>query len=110
MNIEREQILKKYAINQRDIFIFKWRVPQVLCEAPLSWGALTDTELVIRCALRAFENNELQQDFLKGKPHNVYKAIIDEVMDDLVDRHVALRDDMAIPYGDIIMNKYPHRE
>jgi len=91
---------------KRDIFVFKWRVPQVLCEAPESWGGLSDVELIIRCALKAFENNELLQDFLNGKQNNVYKAIIDEVMYDLAGRGIALKDHLSIPYGDIEMNRY----
>jgi len=106
MNEERHQILKRYSIGKRDIFVFKWRVPQVLCEAPESWGGLSDVELIIRCALKAFENNELLQDFLNGKQNNVYKAIIDEVMYDLAGRGIALKDHLSIPYGDIEMNRY----
>ena len=106
MNEERHQILKRYSIGNRDIFVFKWRVPQVLCEAPESWGGLSDVELIIRCALKAFENNELLQDFLNGKQNNVYKAIIDEVMYDLAGRGIALKDHLSIPYGDIEMNRY----
>lgn len=103
---ERHQILKEYSINQRDIFIFKWRIPQVLCEAPPNWGGLLDPELTFRAALKAYENQELQQDFLKGKPNNVYKAIMDEVMGDLVERRVAAGDDVAIPYAEIEMCRY----
>ncbi len=106
MNEERHQILKRYSIGKKDIFVFKWRVPQVLCEAPESWGGLSDVELIIRCALKAFENNELLQDFLNGKQNNVYKAIIDEVMYDLAGRGIALKDHLSIPYGDIEMNRY----
>jgi len=106
MNEERHQILKRYSIGKKDIFVFKWRVPQVLCEAPESWGGLSDVELIIRCALNAFENNELLQDFLNGKQNNVYKAIIDEVMYDLAGRGIALKDHLSIPYGDIEMNRY----
>ena len=106
MNEERHQILKRYSIGKRDIFVFKWRVPQVLCEAPESWGGLSDVELIIRCALKAFENNELLQDFLNGKQNNVYRAIIDEVMYDLAGRGIALKDHLSISYGDIEMNRY----
>ena len=106
MNEERHQILKRYSIGKRDIFVFKWRVPQVLCEAPESWGGLSDVELIIRCALKAFENNELLQDFLNGKQNNVYKAIIDEVMYDLAGRGIALKDHLSISHGDIEMNRY----
>src|SRR5205807_3030131 len=106
MNEERHQILKRYSIGNRDIFVLKWRVPQVLCEAPESWGGLSDVELIIRCALKAFENNELLQDFLNGKQNNVYKAIIDEVMYDLAGRGIALKDHFSISCGDIEMNRY----
>jgi hypothetical protein len=102
---ERREILRLNHINDRDIFIFRWRIPQVLCEAPRAWGALTDVELITRARLLGYQNNELEQDFLVGKPHNVYKALIDEVMTDLVDRRLAVRED-TIHYGEIEMQKY----
>jgi hypothetical protein len=43
---------------------------------------------------------------LEGKPHNVYKALIGEVMTDLVDRRIAIREEETINYGDIQMLKY----
>jgi hypothetical protein len=103
---ERQQILKANYINERDLFLFKWRVPQVLCEAPESWGGLTDIELIFRSALGGFENYELMQAFLRGKGHSVYKAIIDEVADDLVRRRIVVKEDMTIPYEDFDMNRY----
>jgi hypothetical protein len=36
----------------------------------------------------------LQEDFLKGKPNTVYKARIDEVMEDLLERDVAAKGEM----------------
>jgi hypothetical protein len=102
---ERREILRLNHINDRDIFIFRWRIPQVLCEAPRAWGALIDVELITRARLLGYQNNELEQDFLVGKPHNVYKALIDEVMTDLVDRRLAVRED-TIHYGEIEMQKY----
>jgi len=106
MNKQRDEILKTQSITKNDIFIFKWRIPQILCEVPPSWGALTDIELMIRSALNAFENGELKRDFLSGKSDNIYKAIIDDVMDDLVVREVALKDKLTIPYGDREMDSY----
>ena len=61
---ERTQILHNNSINDRDIFIFRWRIPQVLCEAPRTWGGLTDVELLIRAQLLGYQNKELEQDFL----------------------------------------------
>jgi hypothetical protein len=69
-------------------------------------GGLLDSEFIFRAALKAYENQELQQDFLKGKSNNVYKAIMDEVMDDLVERRIAARDDVTIPYAEIEMCRY----
>jgi hypothetical protein len=43
---------------------------------------------------------------LRGKSHNVYAAIIDEAMIDLVDRHVAIRENETVPYGDREMHSY----
>jgi hypothetical protein len=43
---------------------------------------------------------------LRGKSHNVYTAIIDEAMIDLVDRHVAIRENETVPYGDREMHSY----
>jgi|GEM_PF-1657263 hypothetical protein len=103
---ERRQILQNNHINNRDIFIFRWRISQVLCEAPRKWGGLTDVELLIRAYLLGYQNNELEQDFLKGKPHNVYTAIIEEVMTDLVNRHIARKEEEKIPYGDREMSRY----
>lgn len=57
-------------------------------------------------ALKAYENEELQQDFLKGKSHNVYKAIVDEVMEDLVQRGAVIRDDMTVPYAEVELCRY----
>jgi hypothetical protein len=103
---ERRDLLHDNGINDRDIFIFTWRIPQVLCEAPRSWGAITDVELLSQAQLLAFKNNDLEQDFLKGKPPNIYYALIEEVMTDLVNRHIALKVEETIPYGDREMNKY----
>ena len=63
-------------------------------------------ELITRAHLNAYQNNELKQDFLKGKPQNVYKALIDEVMTDLINRGVVIREEETLIYGDFEMNKY----
>jgi hypothetical protein len=102
---ERREIFRLNDIKDKDIFIFRWRILQVLCEAPATWGALTDVELITRARLLGYKNNELEQDFLAGKPHNVYKALIDEVMTDLVERRIVVRED-TINYGEIEMQKY----
>jgi hypothetical protein len=102
---DRQNILKKHAIGRDDIFTFRWRVPQVLCEAPKEWGSLTEIELLIRSTLNAYKNTELQQDFLQGK-ENIYSVLMEQIMEDLVKRGVAVRDDERIPFGKINMNKY----
>jgi hypothetical protein len=103
---ERKEILKAQAIDDEDIFRFRWRIAQILCEAPTSWGGLTDVELIIRAHLHGYRNLQLERDFLKGKHPNFYKALIDDVMTDLVKRGVAYREDETIPFGDIEMYKY----
>ena len=102
---DRQNILNKHAIERDDIFTFRWRVPQVLCEAPKEWGSLTEIELLIRSALNAYKNTELQQDFLQGK-ENIYGVLMEEVMEDLVKRSIAVRDNERVPFGKISMNKY----
>jgi hypothetical protein len=104
---ERREILRLNYIKDKDIFIFRWRILQVLCEAPETWGALTDVELITRARLLGYKNNELEQDFLVGNTcHNVYKALIDEVMTDLVNRRIVVREEDTINYGEIKMQKY----
>jgi hypothetical protein len=102
---DRNKILIDNAITSSDIFAFKWRIPQVLCEAPEIWGSLTQVELLIRSALHAYENKELQQDFLKGKSYNVYNVIMDEVMEDLVNRGIAIEDESLV-YEARCMKRY----
>lgn len=103
---DQNRILIDNAITSSDIFAFKWRIPQVLCEVPKSWGALTEVELLIRSALHAYENKELQQDFLKGKLQNVYKAIMEEIMEDLVIRGIAIKDEQSIAYEEGYISRY----
>ena len=103
---ERRDLLHDNGIEDKDIFIFRWRIPQVLCEAPPSWGAITDVELLSQAQLLAYRNDDLQQDFLKGKPPNIYYALIEEVMTDLVARQIAVKEEETIPYGDRAMNRY----
>jgi hypothetical protein len=103
---ERREILRLNDINERDIFIFRWRIPQVLCEEPKTWGASTDVELITRARLLGYKNNELEQNFLVGKPRTVHKALIDEVMTDLVERRIVVREEDTINYGEIEMQKY----
>jgi hypothetical protein len=103
---ERRDLLNENDINEKDIFIFRWRIPQVLCEAPRSWGAITDVELLSQAELLAFKNDRLEQDFLNGMPRNIYYALIEEVMTDLVNRRIALREGEPIPYGNREMNRY----
>jgi hypothetical protein len=104
---ERREIFRLNDIKDKDIFIFRWRILQVLCEAPETWGALTDVELITRARLLGYKNNELEQDFLVGNTcHNVYKALIDEVMTDLVNRRIVVTEEDTINYGEIKMQKY----
>jgi hypothetical protein len=56
--------------------------------------------------LHGYRNLQLERDFLEGKHSNFYKALIDEVMTDLVKRGVVYREDETIPFGDIEMYKY----
>jgi hypothetical protein len=60
---ERREIFRLNDIKDKDIFIFRWRILQVLGEAPETWGDLTDVELITRARLVGYENNELEQDF-----------------------------------------------
>jgi hypothetical protein len=55
--------------------------------------------------VHAYENKDLQQDFLKGKSQNVYKALMDEVMEDLMKRDIAIRDIQTIAYESFYMNR-----
>ena len=104
---ERREILRLNYIRDKDIFIFRWRILQVLCQAPETWGALTDVELITRARLLGYKNNELEQYFLVGNTcNNVYKALIDEVMTDLVQRRIVVREEDTINYGEIEMQKY----
>ena len=103
---DRKQILRSQDINDEDIFRFRWRIAQVLCEAPLTWGGLTDVELIIRAHLHGYRNLQLERDFLGGKRSNFYKALIDEIMTDLLKRGIAYREDETIPFGDLEMYKY----
>jgi hypothetical protein len=103
---ERRDLLHDNDIKDKDIFIFRWRIAQILCEAPITWGGLTDVELLIRAHLHGYQNKQLEQDYLKGRSHNVYTAIIEEVMTDLVARQVAIREEGTIFYGDREMNRY----
>lgn len=105
MKTDRNKILEDNAITLSDIFAFKWRIPQVLCEAPEGWGSLTEVELLIRSALHAYDNMELQQDFLKGKSQNVYSAIMEEVMEDLVNRNIAVQNE-SLAYETFYMKRY----
>jgi hypothetical protein len=103
---ERKKILKNQAIDAQDIFRFRWRIAQILCEMPPTWGGLTDVDLIMESCSSAYSNDELKQDFLKGKPRNFYKELIDEVMEDLVNRNIAEKEEWALPYGDIDMYRY----
>ena len=62
-NKEREKILKDQTINDEDIFRFRWRIAQVLCEVPESWGGLTNVELFIRAHLHGYRNAQLERNF-----------------------------------------------
>jgi hypothetical protein len=103
---ERRNHLHDNGIDDKDVFIFRWRIAQILCEAPITWGALTDVELLIRAHLHAYRDKQLEQDYLKGRAHNVYTAIIEEVMTDLVARQVAIIEKVSIFYGDREMTRY----
>jgi hypothetical protein len=64
-NVRREIFRLNY-INDNDIFIFRWRIPQVLCEAPETWGALTDVELITRARLLGYKKMSSNRIFWRG--------------------------------------------
>ena len=53
---ERREILQLNYINDTDIFRFRWRITQVLCEAPERWGALTDVDLITKARVLGYKN------------------------------------------------------
>jgi hypothetical protein len=61
-------------------------------------GSINRRRILIRAHLHGYQNKQLEQDYLKGRPHNVYTAIIEEVMTDLVALQVAIREEGTIFY------------
>ncbi|MGA8105027.1 MAG: hypothetical protein WB815_00125, partial [Nitrososphaeraceae archaeon] len=73
---------------------------------PVLGEQILDVELLFQARLLGFKNDELEQDFLKGNPPNIYYALIEEVMTDIVNRQIAIREEESIPYDNREMNRY----
>jgi hypothetical protein len=104
----REEILRKY-ITAEDLTRFKWRILKYMCDMIRIYDTFPETLLFHRTDLKSYIDQKLSQEYSHGTPGTLYKIIMDNVMDCLMDRD-AVEKVTEYEYGDSMMVLYGRKK
>jgi hypothetical protein len=103
MSESPEQILSKFT--QEEKKKFQSRICKYICENHYGQKIFHQIDLLKNTGLHAFIDEKMQTDFTYGRRGTVYKLLMDEVMNSLVDRG-AVKLFLEQSWGNTTLNYY----
>ena len=99
-----EDMFRKY-ITTEDLFRFKWRILKYMCDVSNIYDTFPETLLFHRTDLKSYIDPKFSKEYLHGKGGIIYKLVMDNVMDCLMNREaIEIVDEYK--YGNLNMILY----